>query len=160
MLKRLLYIVALGAAVVSVASITTAATRHRATKHSLNGRVKLTNLENKGNPPAPGSSQTTAGRVATPQGSGAIIGTINYGVAASFTGTQKAFFDLGAFELKVKGTGKPNTDGSITFTGSGRVVGGTGGYRGAHGHFTLTGRVRQFGPGGVVTFQVRGSVVY
>jgi hypothetical protein len=160
MLKRLLSVVVLGVAVVSAASIATGATQHHATKHSLNGRVKLTNLENKGNPPAPGSSQTTAGRVATPQGSGAIIGTIKYGVAASFTGTQKAFFDLGAFKLNIKGTGTPNSDGSVSFKGSGRVVGGTGRYGGAHGSFTLSGKVHQFGPGGVVTFIVKGSVVY
>jgi len=158
MVKRFLSLLILG--VLAFAAVATGATsHHHASKHSLSGTVKIVDLERKGNTPAPGTSANYAGRVASAQGSGAITGKTNYLAGAKFSGTNRTFFAHGTFKNTLKGTGTPHSDGTVTFSGSGEVIGGTGRYSGAHGSFKFTGKTK-LTPGAIATFKVTGSATY
>jgi hypothetical protein len=54
-------------------------------------------------------------------------------------------------------TGSLNPDGSGSSTGSGKVTGGTGAYKGSKGTFTFTGSAPANGP---ATLQVKGKIKY
>ena len=91
-----------------------------------------------GTPPAAGSTETDAGSFTSNLATGAELTKVTYAAGNKFSG--------GATIFGVKGTVKVSTKGSFTIaggaisaTGSGKVLSGTGLYKGATGSFTFTG---------------------
>ena len=163
MLKRAaLLLAAVAVAAVGASPVAGAATGHAAKKHSVDIAVELATLSSKGNPPADGST-VGAGRTTGTYGLGAVVQTTTYGPqAGTFQGTGRFFTRHGSETYTLTGTGTANPDGSVSFSGHGRVTGGTAVFRHAHGrfHFTGTSPSVTTGQGTVVTFQVRGAIRY
>jgi hypothetical protein len=78
-------------------------------------------------------------------GSGAVI----YKITVKSDGTQdiaiQGFFAKGALRGKGNVTVTPQSDGTATFTGSAKITGGTGAYKGAKGAFTTNGTIDSTG---------------
>ena len=100
-----------------------------------------------------------AGRITgLPAGRGAVLlqGRAIEGGQVSFTAV--AYYRGGT--IRVSGTNTPTAqpDGSVTFSGSGTIEGGTRRFRGATGSFTLTGS--QPSGGTVQTYELDGRIRY
>lgn len=94
-----------------------------------------------GNPPISGSNQqvnTLDGTVCGKAFHGAGRAVNNYAVP-NFNGKGINFGPRGALRETFTGTGAAMPNGDITFSGTGKVTGGTGLYKGATGSFTFTG---------------------
>jgi hypothetical protein len=157
MLKRVVCVLAALAALVAVSPVAgAAAKKHKAKNHSVTATVKNVSVEQTGNPPLSGTS-TNAGLVTSSLGNGAITGTTTY-AAPNFSSTETVFLAHGTFKGTLKGTGTLNPDGSISFSGTGKVTGGTDSYKGAKGSVTFTGSEPK--NSNVATFNVTGKVKY
>lgn len=132
-----------------------------AARDSIDGTVTIVALSAQGNPPADGSNRV-AGEVQGDLGSGAYVGTNTFGPPGEFNGKFRVFFKKGTIRGRLSGSGTGNPDGSLSFTGSGVLTGGSGRYRGAEGTFTFEGTqaadtTTNSEP---AVFQVDGSVRY
>jgi hypothetical protein len=123
--------------------------------HSANGTLQVVTISSQGTPP--NTTSTGAGIVKDALGSGAIVGTTTFS-GATFTTKFRVFLVPGTLKGILSGSATANADGSATFTGTGKVTGGTGRYKGATGKFTFTGSVPA--NSNVATFQVKGSAKY
>ena len=155
MLKRL-SVLLLAVAVVCGSAVADAATKHKAKSHSINGSATIAMITTTGSPPVNGSS-VDAGLVNNSQGAGAVRLTTTY-AAPNFNASGTAFYVAGSLKVTLKGSGAPQPDGSLTFSGTGKVTGGTGSYKGAKGSFTFTGSAP--GLGKPATFHLTGSAKY
>lgn len=138
------------------ASVVAAATAQATTRQSLNGTVKLAELSHTGTPPINGTA-VEAGTYKGKAGNGAITGTTSY-AAPKFTAKLRTYNLKGTIVTTSTGAGQLNPDGSVSFSGTGKVVGGTGRYRGATGSFTFSGS--QPKDSSVATFTIKGSYKY
>ena len=78
--------------------------------------------------------------------------------SSSFTGKVTSFGPRGSLKGTATGSGSINSDGSVSFSGSGKIRGGTGAYKGARGSFTFTGSIP---PGSdIATQHITGRVRY
>ena len=106
-------------------------------------------------PAAPDGSYAFAGFVSDKKaGEGAITtqGTIE---GTSSTGTFTSFFDKGTQRGTFTLSATLNADGTVSVTGTTKVKGGTGAYRGARGGGTLTGTIDAEG---YTTFEYANTV--
>ena len=157
--KRGMAVVLAAALVVGGVSVAEAKTSHKFT-----ATVKGANISKTGNPPAPGGSQLQAATLTSSLGGGASTGTQNFGTPPpgktfAFTGTNRFFTGAGSFMGSVKGSGALNSNGTITFTGSEKITGGTGRYAGARGKLTFTGFLPS-PTAPVVTVKFKGTITY
>jgi hypothetical protein len=114
-----------------------------------------------GNPPVSGSATDAAtvdGKLCGKRFRGAARTSNTYPTPGSFTSKAQAFGPRGSVKAKFSGTGKLNPDGSVSFSGSGKVTGGTGIYKRAIGSLSFTGT----SPSGstVATQHIKGKVKY
>lgn len=114
-------------------------------KRSLNMTALVATLKNlSGTPPLSGSSLdggTLDGKLCHKAFHGAVRQVIKYPSAGKLTSRAVGFGPKGSLKAKLSGTGKPNPDGSTSFSGSGEITGGTGIYKGATGTVSFTGTV-------------------
>src|SRR5260370_23819407 len=104
---------------------------------ALAARVKVIS----GNPPINGTSLSAAtidGKLCGKSFSGAAR-LVRTNVGSQISTTFTYFGPLGSFRGTFSGTGPLNPSGISSFTGKGKVTGGTGLYKGAKGSFTTTG---------------------
>ena len=94
-----------------------------------------------GNPPINGTSLSAAaidGKLCGKSFHGAAR-LVRTNVGSQISGTFTYFGPLGSFRGTFSGTGPLNPTGTSSFTGKGKVTGGTGLYSGATGSFTASG---------------------
>ena len=104
-----------------------------------------------------GDSNTVAGTFSGPPfGVGAVVYKTRP-AGADTAATYKAYTSKGTLRGTTLVTPTPQPDGSISFTGTLQVAGGTGRYRGARGKdLSVTGTFKD----NVFTFQIKGKVRY
>jgi hypothetical protein len=124
-------------------------------KHSLSGTAQVVTISSQGTPP--NTTSTGAGIVKGSIGSGAIVGTTTFS-GTNFTNKFRVFLLHGTFKGTLSGTFTVNPDGSVSSTGTAKITGGTGVYKGATGKLTFTGTTPA--NSNVSTFQVKGSATY
>jgi hypothetical protein len=110
-------------------------------KVNVTGRFAQVKVKS-GAPPASGADTDVGsidGKLCGKRLYGATRNENKYPTPGSFTSKATAFGPKGEIKARFKGTGKVNPDGSISFTGSGKVTGGTGIYKHATGSFSFTG---------------------
>ena len=156
MIKRAsIALVSLALAVTGPSVALGASHHHKRHKHKIADTVQQTILSSTGNPPAPNSSAVVVGSVHGKPGPGAVVGRTVFGsTPGSFTGTGTTFFKNGSVKASLKGTGTLNPDGSESFSGTGKVLGGTGAYKHSKGTFKFSGS--QPKGSNVQTYSVRG----
>jgi hypothetical protein len=159
--KRVTSVILTAALVVGGISVAEAKTSN---KHKFNATVKSVAIAKTGTPPAAGSTQLSAGTLTSSLGGGAITGKLTFAAGTgpgkfAFTGTNKFFTGNGSFRGSVKGAGALQSNGTITFTGSESVTGGTGRYAGARGKLTFTGFLPSV-TATVVTLKFKGTITY
>jgi hypothetical protein len=108
--------------------------------HTLNLTIQSAVLASHGTPPLSGD-QTQVGVIHGSFGAGAGPAMLTFPAPGHASLTFTWFFAKGSFKGTATTVGKLNPDGSASITGSGKVSGGTGAYRGAKGTFTLTSTV-------------------
>ena len=110
--------------------------------HQLKLTIKDATISSQGD--RPGNQQTTAGLVSgKPLGHAVESITDRVTTVTSstitFAGTITIYTTHGIINGTIEIKIKPASNGGATGTGSGKITGGTGHYRGAHGSFTFTG---------------------
>jgi hypothetical protein len=94
--------------------------------------------------------------------SGTLKGAVIYSVKSAGGNNLNVPFTAFTAKGTLKGTGTvaftQNPDGSVTYTGNGKVTGGTSGYKGAKGTFTVTGGVAA--NDAVIHLTLNGTVRY
>lgn len=105
-----------------------------------------------------GAKTVYAGNMtSTALGRGSVRQTVILGKGLKVTGRYVATYKGGTVRGTVKAQAKIS-GGKITFTGSARITGGTGQYRGASGSSTYTGTANLTGT--TATFTQRGTISY
>jgi hypothetical protein len=97
---------------------------------------------NSGNPPLSGSNTDAGildGKLCKKPFHGATRQVNTYPSAGKFTAKAVAFGPRGSLKATFTGTGTLNPDGSTSFTGSGKIKGGTGIYKHVTGTLSFTG---------------------
>ena len=104
-----------------------------------------------------GGNSLVAGSV-----SGTLKGAVIYTVKSAGGNNLKVPFTAFTAKGSLKGTGTivftQNADGSVSYTGTGKVAGGTGAYKGAKGTFPATGGAAANDP--IIHLTLKGSVRY
>ena len=108
--------------------------------------------------PSGASPIIDAGTVSGTFGAGAVI------LRSTVTGTTitskgKVWYDKGTITSTATVNAAVQPDGSITYTGTGRITGGTGKFKHAKGKFTITGTSPPNDPGHA-TLQTSGPLTY
>jgi hypothetical protein len=114
-----------------------------------------------GTPPLSGSTLdagTIDGKLCHKKFSGAVRQVIKYPSAGKLTSRAVGFGPKGSLKAKLSGTGKLNPDGSTSFSGTGKVTGGTGIYKGATGKVSFSGT--QAKGSSVSTQHLTGKIKY
>jgi hypothetical protein len=123
-------------------------------------RFKLTvdqvTLSSTGNPPASGT-EVALGKVSGTY-AGAEVAHIQFPTPGTFTASAVTYSATGSVRSTQKGSGTLNQDGSISGSGTGVILGGTGTFKNARGKFTFTFYGAKFG--GPVTFKLMGQMKY
>lgn len=132
-----------------------------AARDSVDGTVTVVSLASQGNPPIEGSNRL-AGEYKGDLGTGGFLGTSTFGPPGEFSNKFRVFFKKGTIKGQLSGAGTVNPDGSLSFTGSGTLNGGSGRYKGAEGSFTFEGSqpADTTSNSEPAVFQVDGSVRY
>ena len=81
-----------------------------------------------------------------------------YPTPGAFSSRGVSFGPRGSVKAKFTGTGKLNPDGSTSFSGSGKITGGTGIYKGATGKLSFTGTEPKDST--VATQHITGKIKY
>jgi hypothetical protein len=152
------------AACVTVALCPGVATASAATTVRFTETQVTNQLSVAGGFPAVGGTQINAGTLTTAafgRGEKAQVNTVKVTgqpTATTFTFTLRGtdFFAAGTQRWTARGTGAIQPDGSLTATGRGRYLGGTGRYRGARGTFTFS--ANQPAGSTIVTARSRGTI--
>jgi hypothetical protein len=114
-------------------------------KCSLNLTFVTARVQSSGNPPLSGTetrAATVDGKLCGKQFHGASRLAITYfGPTKPNTVLLAIFGPAGSLRSTSHNVGTPHPDGSVSISGSGKVTGGTGRYRGAVGSFSATGSV-------------------
>lgn len=134
-----------------------AATKHVAKSHTFNATVQQTILTSTGSPPLSGTA-VYVGTVSGSYGNGAQTANTTFTGGGAFTATGTIFAAAGTASGTQSGKGTLNPDGSISITGTGKIVHGTGQFKGSKGTFTFTGT--QAKGSSVVTLKLKGTVKY
>jgi hypothetical protein len=141
-----------------------AGAKAKGTKHSVTATVQLGTITSDSNFPAVGSAVTDAGIVKSrPGGRGAETDTLKVTATPApgqltLAGTAKLWLTGGIETVKVTIQATAAPDGSVSYTGSGKFLRGTGKYKGISGKVTFTGNSPA--NSGVVTLNVKGSATY
>ena len=114
-----------------------------------------------GMPPANGSDKDAAtldGKFCGKRFRGAARSVNKYPTLGTVTSKGRSFGPSGSVKYKLSGTGTLNSDGSISFSGSGKVRGGTARYKLAKGSFSFSGTQ----PAGstVASLRIKGKIKY
>lgn len=130
---------AAGGVVPALAGAAGAPNKHKCsfTLTALAARVEVIS----GNPPISGTSLSAAtidGKLCGKSFHGAAR-LVRTNVGSQISATFTDFGPLGSFRGTFSGTGPLNPNGTSSFTGKGRVTGGTGLYKGVTGSFTVSG---------------------
>jgi hypothetical protein len=162
MRRLVLPVLAILALAVVIPAFAGAAKTPKKHKCSINMTAVVATLKNlSGNPPLSGSSLdggTLDGKLCHKKFSGAVRQVIKYPSVGTLTSRAVGFGPKGSFRAKLSGTGKLNPDGSTSFSGSGKITGGTGIYKGATGKFSFTGTAPKGST--VATQHVKGKIKY
>ena len=97
---------------------------------------------NGGNPPDSGSNTsagTIDGKICGKRFHGAVRGLVVFTGAGKFKLTNVTFGPKGSTTSKGSGVGTLNSDGSVGFSGTAKIVRGTGDTKGATGSYKFTG---------------------
>ena len=128
-------------------------------------RIALTSLTApvhvSGHPPLSGSvtsAGTVDGKLCGRSFHGALRLAGTFTAPGQVTGPGEIFGPLGSIRLTGKTVGTHHPDGSGSLSGSAKITGGTGVYRGARGSFSITGT----SPNGsnVNTVQITGTIKF
>lgn len=143
MRRLVLPVLATLALAVVVPALAGAAKTPKKHKCSLNITGLVTTVKTlSGTPPLSGASLdagTVDGKLCHKKFSGAVRQVIKYPSAGKLTSRAVGFGPTGSIKTKLSGTGKLNPDGSTSFSGSGKITGGTGIYKGATGKLSFSG---------------------
>lgn len=141
MVRRGLFGLVVGAAVLAGATLAQAAS-----KHEFSVTATESAISESANYPNPGSVVVQAGMLTGTFGDGAIVE--KYHITGhptpstfSFRGTTTAFYALGTLRSTSTGTATLMTNGSVRLEGHAHYTGGTGAYRGARGRYSFTATV-------------------
>jgi hypothetical protein len=145
----------------SVAEAKTSKTR---TSHKFTATAQAGHISHTGRPPAPGSTSLGAGLLRSSLGSGAATSKITFGAGTgprtyTFAGTGSFFTAHGSFRASFKGAGAMHSDGTITYSATGSITGGTDRYAGAKGKLSFTGFLPSI-TSTVDIIKYRGSITY
>jgi hypothetical protein len=162
MRKLVLPVVAVLAVAVGGPALAGAAKAHKKHKCSFDvtglfAAVKV----NSGNPPLSGSDSDAGqldGKLCHKPLHGASRQVNNYPTPGKFTSKGVSFGPRGSLKASFTGTGTLNADGSTSFSGSGKITGGTGIYKGATGTLSFTGSAAKDST--VATQHVTGKLKY
>ncbi len=116
---------------------------------------------NSGNPPLSGSDLDAGkldGKLCKKSFHGASRQVNKYPTPGKFTSKGVSFGPRGSLKAKFAGTGNLNADGSTSFSGSGKITGGTGIYKGASGTLSFTGSAPKDST--VATQRITGKLKY
>jgi hypothetical protein len=130
------------AALTAAVAVPTLAEGARHQKCSFDLTFLTAPVEATGNPPLNGTETRAAivdGKLCNEQFRGAARLVILYTTPGKGTIRFTAFGPLGSFEGNAEVTGVPQPDGSTSLSGTGRITGGTGLYKGATGPLSSTG---------------------
>jgi hypothetical protein len=135
-------ILALGSLGVATLAVATPIAQGAPSQHHIKLTIKDATITSQGD--RPGDKQTTAGLVSgQPFGHGVESITDKVTTVTSstitFSGAITIYTARGTVNGTITVTIKPASNGSATGTGSGKITGGTGHYKGAHGTFKFTG---------------------
>jgi hypothetical protein len=114
-----------------------------------------------GNPPVSGSQEdagTVDGKICGKAFHGAVRSVDTFTSPGVFNINSVTFGPVGSTNAKGTATGTLNPDGSASFSGKGKFVGGTGVSKGATGSFTFTGTQPKNGP--AATQHIVGTLKY
>ena len=124
-----------------------------ARSHSVNARAKVVGLGIES-----GKSVALAKIVGPPFGADNVA-LLKYRVSGTHvSGTFVSYGAHGSLHGTISQTVSPQPDQSVNFTGSARVLGGSGTYRGATGTLTFSGHEAANDP--VINYAIHGSVKY
>jgi hypothetical protein len=144
--------------VVALAGLASPAIAAAPKSHNFNATVQIVTITTSGAPGPPvNGSDTFAGPVASNLGNGAVTGGTTY-AAPNFTSKFRVWAANGSYKGTLTGAGQLNPDGSASFSGTGKVKGGTGKFRHVKGSFTFSGS--QPKDSSVSTFNVKGKLKY
>ena len=143
---------AISAAVPTVAG---AKTRHT---HRYTATIRLAAVSVTGTVPAAGSSELQAGLVQSNLGRGSALATFNFDGTPTATGTAELFYPRGYIKSTATSSATPQPDGSLAITGGGKVLKGTGRFKGATGSYTCNG-VEAAGSA-ITTLSCKGTLKY
>jgi hypothetical protein len=151
-------------ALVAALAILGPSTAQAKTQHRYTSVIESLVLSSGGGYPAPGGTAILVGSWATSLlGTGALIDHLTitgHPTPATFTfrATETGFLALGTFNDVFTGTATVEPNGAQKVSAKGRVIGGTGAYRGAKGSFTFNGATA---PGSTLLFgHSAGTVSY
>jgi len=116
---------------------------------------------NSGNPPLSGSNTDAGvldGKLCHKAFHGASRQVNTYPTPGKFKSRGLSFGPRGSISAKFTGTGTLNADGSTSFSGSGKITGGTGIYKGATGSLSFTGTSPKDST--VATQRITGKIKY
>ena len=138
------------------ASLTQAATTPHKTKHKLVETETQTMLSRSGDREV--FAGVLDGKIGGKPVHGATRAVATFASASSGSGDRFEFDARGSRHAKLTFNVVSNGDGTITDSGSGHWVGGTGAYRGASGRFTFTGKAPASSP--TITVVFNGNIKY
>lgn len=156
MAKRVLSALLVAGAILLLSAPAQAA---RKVTRSADATVYLATIASEGTPGNPGSASTSAGAIYNSRfGEGALKAVAAWGENLTFGANVRFFYGRGTLRSSVRGQAVANSDGSVSYSGTGQFTGGTGRYRGARGNFTFTGTA---GSGAnTAVYQFTGTVRY
>jgi len=162
MLKRSLAVASAGLVVAVLAVAAPFASAAHAS-HAIKLTLHSFNTGSKGKPDQPGNRQTGVGLV-TGQPIGQGVSTLSDKVTSAsqsgikFVGVFTIYTVHGSMTGKIHLTVKPNSSGGATGSGTGKLVSGTGAYKGITGSFTFRGDQSPNAPD--FTAHLEGSATY
>ena len=115
-----------------------------------------------GSPPANGSELDAGvvdGTLCSKPFHGAFRQVTTFPQAGKLHSTGVVFGPLGSLSSVADGTGSANPNGSVAYSGSAKITGGSGAYKGASGSYKFTGQLASLSAT-TATIHVVGTVSY
>jgi hypothetical protein len=140
-------------AVTAVAAANVATAAAAAKNHKIDARATLATYAMTAN-----TSKDAGPVVGKPIGRGVVDQTTVFNGLA-FTSKGTVYGKTGTWRYKASGSATLQPDGSATFTGSAKITGGTGTYRGSTGQFDISGSAASV-TATVSNFHATGKIKY
>jgi hypothetical protein len=168
MAKRI-SMIAIGAALIALLLVGFASGAKGPTKHHFVLTDQGAYMKTTAGYPSPGGRSVQAGLSTVKLGGEVRRGTSKRqievlgidGSVVEFKGTTITYDRTGSSKASFHGTATFHQDGSASVAGKGQFVGGSGGYRGATGKFTLTGTLPHLPTvGTIIVIRAEGTIIY